>query len=361
MSVEVRQRAGVFADRLYKADVISGVRLKYAESLCRELCEMCANMPDDGDDAVEASAVTLQATAAAAVGSVSVETKGEVRGESGAGGGGGGGGGSRSGKRGTTAKTESKSAPSSSSASSSEESGVGTHRSETHATEKAETDALEKKMAAVQRGRNRRTDELAPGDFDYLVTMLYGASATFSYCADRRRARLWHEACLVLVATLAAAKESRKRSQLRGMAMMFHPTNGRNLFQSATSADLDAQTTTTSSPSPATEPEAAQTKTLEWTPAIEAVIVADIVARLATLAASAAADLARGTPDAKVESLAEPRGSSVGVGGTHVSGSAIGATIRDVLRDYGVCEPVSDETVAALLRKACLSTLSVRS
>lgn len=74
--------------------------------------------------------------------------------------------------------------------------------------------------------------------------------------------RIIHMAQLIEKSLLAAQEKVQKRMELRGMAMMFHPTNGRFMFESLS---LTAPIKDIS---------------LSWTFAIECVIVEEVINRI---------------------------------------------------------------------------------
>jgi hypothetical protein len=138
---------------------------------------------------------------------------------------------------------------------------------------------LEKAVKDAIKSRDRYTGALGRDSLSELVAILYSASATFSCCNDKRCVTLWLEVAHLILGDRLAEKDARSRASSRKMALMFHETNGRHLFKflaphtsSASHSSSSATIATTTMPT-----------TLELTPSVQAVIVADISTRFANL------------------------------------------------------------------------------
>ena len=166
---------------------------------------------------------------------------------------------------------------------------------------------LEMAVKNATNGRDRYTGALDLGCLSELVTVLYAASALFSYCADHRCVTLWLEIARLVCGHLLAEKDARGRASSRTVAMMFHETNGRHLFQNLSAFTL-ASTLASASP---------EAQTLEFTPAVQTVVVSDISARLS----------------ASPSKLPEPR--------RHPASTTTRQIVQRVLADYGVDAAIS--------------------
>ena len=210
------------------------------------------------------------------------------------------------------------------------------------AEEKRKDDALDAQLTKIGKTAHY-SGGMARDDVGHLLTILYGASAQFSYCENRRRVALWHRAAQMALGALADLE----RPASRGMAMMFHPTNGRTLFEwlepfppppppSAETSDHNSRqerrpgpslSPSLSSPPPPKPP----SPTVAWTPAIEAVMV-ELVAKQVLRAA-------------------------IGVD-ERAFGDTVARALESVLADHGISDAIPTDDLARLQRAVAVASLS---